>query len=355
MKHWLKYTTSFILFALAYMAFTHTNGWWCWSALLYAWFIIPMLELLQRPNTSNLSAQAEAAAKNNYMYDVVLYLAVVLHIILLFVFLQSWQTANLPISTIIARIATMGLLCGTFGINVAHELGHRKNKWEQLLAKTALLTSLYMHFFIEHNRGHHKWVATPKDPSTAPLHVSVYKFWVRSVLGTYQNAWRIVYKQLQQQGVSFVHYKNEMLLMQLLQIVWLLCIYFFWDWKIMLYYIAAAIIGFLLLETVNYIEHYGLQRKKIGEDVYERTMPWHSWNSNHVIGRLMLFELSRHSDHHYMASRKYQLLRNQPQSPQMPTGYPGMMLLSLFPPLWFFVMHRQMQQIGLLPESKKSH
>lgn len=104
---------------------------------------------------------------------------------------------------------------------------------------------------------------------------------------------------------------------------------------------------FLLLETVNYIEHYGLQRKKTANDAYERTMPWHSWNSNHVIGRLMLFELSRHSAHHYnMASRKYQILKHQPQSPQMPTGYPGMMLLSLFPPIWFYVVPQQMQEIG---------
>jgi alkane 1-monooxygenase len=110
-----------------------------------------------------------------------------------------------------------------------------------------------------------------------------------------------------------------------------------------MYFLLAAVNGILLLETVNYIEHYGLKRKQLEGDKYERAMPNHSWNSNHIIGRLMLFELSRHSDHHYMASRKYQLLRHHNDSPQMPTGYPGMMILSLIPPLWFYIMHKQIK------------
>jgi alkane 1-monooxygenase len=110
----------------------------------------------------------------------------------------------------------------------------------------------------------------------------------------------------------------------------------------------SALIGALLLETVNYIEHYGLTRQQTTNNQYERVQPTHSWNSNHVLGRLLLFELSRHSDHHYMASRKYQILRNIDNAPQMPTGYPGMMLLSLFPTLWFKIMHAQMNKQKIL-------
>ncbi|HYH14485.1 MAG TPA: fatty acid desaturase, partial [Flavisolibacter sp.] len=120
--------------------------------------------------------------------------------------------------------------------------------------------------------------------------------------------------------------------------------FLFGSWATLLF-ILAAIQGILLLETVNYIEHYGLQRKAIAEGKYERAMPEHSWNSNHVIGRVMLFELSRHSDHHYLASRKYQILRHHNNSPQMPTGYPGMMILSLLPPLWFYIMDRKVKQL----------
>ena len=131
----------------------------------------------------------------------------------------------------------------------------------------------------------------------------------------------------------------------LIEIAFVVLIFFAFGWLATLYFFASAVIGFLLLETVNYIEHYGLQRKVVGEGKYERAMPVHSWNSDHVIGRLFLFELSRHSDHHYLASRKYQVLRHHDDSPQMPTGYPGMMLLALMPPLWFMVMNKRIKNI----------
>ena len=115
---------------------------------------------------------------------------------------------------------------------------------------------------------------------------------------------------------------------------------------ISLYFLAAATIGFLLLETVNYIEHYGLQRSQKSDGKYERAMPQHSWNSNHILGRLMLFELSRHSDHHYLASRKYQILQHHEDAPQLPTGYPGSMILALVPPLWFYVMNKKIKQLS---------
>ena len=132
----------------------------------------------------------------------------------------------------------------------------------------------------------------------------------------------------------------------IIQIFLVSIIYFLFGWMITIYFLSAALIGILLLETVNYIEHYGLSRNKLNENKYERAMPQHSWNSNHIIGRLMLFELSRHSDHHYLASRKYQILRHHENVPQMPTGYPGMMILSLFPPLWFYIMHKQINQFN---------
>lgn len=131
----------------------------------------------------------------------------------------------------------------------------------------------------------------------------------------------------------------------LIQTAFLLLIYFGFGLPVLLYFMAAALTGILLLETVNYIEHYGLQRKPTGEGKYERAMPAHSWNSDHILGRIFLFELSRHSDHHYMASRKYQVLRHHDDAPQMPTGYPGMMLLSLVPPAWFYVMNRRIKKM----------
>jgi alkane 1-monooxygenase len=212
------------------------------------------------------------------------------------------------------------------------------------MSKMLLLTSLYLHFFIEHNRGHHKNVSTDEDPASSKLNETLYAFWVRSVKDGWISAWHIENTRLVKLNLPWYSLKNEMLIYQIIQAVFVGAIFLVFGWKIGLAYLAAATFGFLLLETVNYIEHYGLRRNKIDGEYYEKVLPIHSWNSNHPIGRLMLFELSRHSDHHYMASRKYQILRHFDESPQMPTGYPGMMVLSLIPPLWFSVMNKQVEK-----------
>jgi alkane 1-monooxygenase len=267
----------------------------------------------------------------------------------LYVFLSQLQTASLRWWETTGRIFSMGLLCGTFGINVAHELGHRVNKYEQFFAKALLLTSLYMHFFIEHNKGHHKNVATPEDPSSARYNEPVFIFYFRTIIFSYISAWKIANAEIRKKGLPALHWKNEMWQAQIIQLLFLAAIVFFFGWLITLYFLAAATIGFLLLETVNYIEHYGLQRKQRADGNYERTMPHHSWNSNHILGRLMLFELSRHSDHHYLASRKYQILQHHEDAPQLPTGYPGSMILAMVPPLWFFVMNKKIKQLQAQP------
>jgi alkane 1-monooxygenase len=269
---------------------------------------------------------------------------------LLYTFLTHIGSSQ-SVSDTLGSVIGMGLLCGAFGINVAHELGHRTNKFEQFLAKSLLLSSLYMHFFIEHNKGHHKHVATPNDPSTAKFKQTVYAFWIQTFIGTYVSAWHIAIEDAKKKQGFLPVIFNEMMLFQIIQLGLVLLIFLNFGITIAAYFILAAFLGAILLETVNYIEHYGLQREKGSTALFERVQPHHSWNSNHIIGRLMLFELSRHSDHHYMASRKYQVLRNMDEAPQMPTGYPGMIILSLFPPIWFKIMHQQMRKYSLLPNN----
>jgi alkane 1-monooxygenase len=310
-------------------------------------FLIPFAELFIKADPSNLDEVEEALAKKNKAYDFILYAAVIMQYYSLWLFFNSLKQDGLNTIDIAGRVISMGLLCGTFGINVAHELGHRVNKMEQTFAKMLLLTSLYMHFFIEHNKGHHKHVATPHDPSTAKYNQSVYAFWPQTLIGTYLSAWKIANEEVEKKGKYWWSLQNEMLLFQLIQLTFVLIILYFFSVKIAILFIVAALIGGLLLESVNYIEHYGLSRTQASEQQFERVQPHHSWNSNHIIGRLMLFELSRHSDHHYLASRKYQILRSFDNAPQMPTGYPGMILLSLFPPLWFKIMHQQIKKYKL--------
>ncbi|MGZ8545043.1 MAG: alkane 1-monooxygenase, partial [Flavisolibacter sp.] len=188
---------------------------------------------------------------------------------------------------------------------------------------------------------HHKRVATPEDPSSARYGEWLYAFYARSIIFSYLSAWHISARDVRKKGFRPLSIHNEMLQFHLIQFAFVAIIFLFFGWLAAVLFLVAATQGILLLETVNYIEHYGLQRRQLEAGKYERTMPAHSWNSNHVIGRVMLFELSRHSDHHFMASRKYQVLRHHEDSPQMPTGYPGMMLLATIPPAWFYVMHKR--------------
>ncbi len=315
--------------------------------MLYAWILLPITELFMKPESGNMEAAEEELARKNKFYDYMLYIIVVYQYAILFYFLRSMMQPGLLWWEITGRIFSMGLLCGTFGINVAHELGHRVNKFEQVLAKALLATSLYIHFFIEHNKGHHKNVATPEDPSSARYNEPIYTFYYRTILYSYISAWKIANQDCRRKGNATFSLKNEMIQAHFMQFILLGSICIFFGWLICLYFIAAAIIGIHLLETVNYIEHYGLQRKQTETGVYERTMPRHSWNSNHPLGRIMLFELSRHSDHHYLASRKYQILQHHDESPQLPTGYPGSMILAMVPPAWFYVMNKKIKELQI--------
>lgn len=338
----LKYLLPVLLYVGVAFSFTN-HGWLTWLPMIHAWVLIPILEFCINPDNRNLSDAEEDLAKNNRWYDYMLYIIVLLQYAALFFFLKQVTEPGLKWWETTGRIFSMGLLCGTFGINVGHELGHRIKKSDQTLAKLLLASSLYMHFFIEHNKGHHKHVATPRDPSSARINEPVYFFYFRTIFYSYLSAWKIANEESIKKNGTPCSIRNEMLQAHLLQAGLLTVIYFSFGILPMLYFISAAFIGILLLETVNYIEHYGLQRRETKPGEYERAMPVHSWNSNHVIGRMMLFELSRHSDHHYKASRKYQVLKHHDDVPQLPTGYPGSMILSLVPPLWFMIMNRKIK------------
>ena len=274
-----------------------------------------------------------------------IYLIVPVQLFMLVSFCYSMQEVGLVFWDKVGRITSMGLCCGILGINIGHELGHRSKWYERWLAKINLMTSLNMHFMHEHNQHHHKMVSTPEDPASARLGEPLYTFWWRSISGVYSWAWKLERKRLQRKGMPFLSLHNQMISDHLMEIALLVAIGYFFGLPMVGYFFIAAVIGHLLLETVNYIEHYGLVRAKVG-DRYERVMPHHSWNSDHLLGRLNLFELSRHSDHHFIASRKYQILRHMKESPQMPTGYPGMMVLSTIPPLWFSVMNGRVREIN---------
>lgn len=336
-----KYIAAYIPAVLVFTAL-FKGAVWTYLPLTVLFLLFPLIELLLQPSEQNMAEHEEIVAEKDWLYDLVLYLIAPVQYGLLLFFLYQMRN-EMPAWERFGMILSMGIACGILGINAAHELGHRTTKFEQFLSKSLLLSSLYLHFFIEHNRGHHKNVSTDDDPASSKYGESVYVFWVRSIVYSYISAWKLEKTRLAILKKHFWSFHNKMLRFQIIQAVLLILILLIFGWLILSYFVTAAFIGVVLLETVNYIEHYGLRRRKVNGK-YERTMPIHSWNSNHPLGRLVLLELSRHSDHHYIANRKYQILRHHNNSPQMPTGYPGMMLLSLIPPLWFKVMHRKISE-----------
>jgi alkane 1-monooxygenase len=340
--HALKYLLVYLTPLVVVFSISAPN-YWSFTAVIVLFGILPFLELFTTGSTENLSVVEEEIVKEDKIYDVLLYSLVPIQYGIMIYFLMTVQNEALPLYVKIGITFAFGMSCGVLGINAAHELGHRNTWYEQLMSKMLLLTTLYMHFFIEHNRGHHKNVSTDEDPASSRYGETVYAFYFRSIWQGWMSAWRLEAEKLKKNNQAFWSWHNEMLRFQIIQILFLIIIGGVFSGETLLYFIGGATIGFLLLETVNYIEHYGLRRKKKG-NTYERTLPIHSWNSNHPIGRLVLLELSRHSDHHYIASRKYQTLRHFDESPQMPTGYPGMMILSLISPLWFSVMHKQIEK-----------
>jgi alkane 1-monooxygenase len=336
----LKYLTVLSLPVVVYFALMN-EGVWAWSGVLFAFGIIPVLDWLVGEKKHNLTDEEVEEVRSNKWFDFFLFITVPVQFISLFVFIQN---ASIETSSDWGHIASMGVLCGVIGINVAHELGHRPQRLHQFAARLLLLSSLYMHFFIEHNRGHHKHVGTPDDPSSAPKGMGLYRFWTKTIVGTWMSSWEIVAKERKRKGLRAWSLTNEMFVYQSIQVGFILSIAFFFGWEKALAFVSAAFIGILLLETVNYIEHYGLGRKKVNQFRYEEVEVWHSWNSDFMIGRLVLFELTRHSDHHFDAAKPYPILASHDEAPQLPAGYPAMMLLSLCPPLWFRVMDGRIER-----------
>ena len=317
------------------------GGPWTWLTLAYTFGLVPLLEWWRPLAPAVPGVAAATEAKRHAFFDGLLYLNVPLQYGLLVFFLYTLKTRAFSVAETTGAVLGVGICCGALGINVAHELGHRARAWEQRLAQALLLSTWYLHFFIEHNRGHHRHVATPLDPVTARLHEGYWHFLPRAVLGEYRSAWALETERLRRQGQPWWSASNQMLQFQGAQAilaVGVLAVFGPWG---LLAWLGAATVGYVLFQLVNYVEHYGLLRRQTAPGLYERVQPHHSWNSEYPLGRILLYELTRHSDHHYQAARPYHTLRHQPASPQMPTGYPGMMLLAIVPPLWFRVMNER--------------
>lgn len=341
----ITYNLAYLIPLSGWLALEY-KGPWSWATLILAFVIIPLLDGLLPVDASNGPQETERKRSSNFYFDALLYLCAPVCWFITWKYFEVMANTPLELSETIGLTLGTGVVLGATGINVAHELGHRSNRVARLFAKAGLLPVLYQHFYVEHNRGHHKYVATPQDPATARFGENVYSFFVRTIPAQYRNAWEIESARLRKDEIPFWNLKNSMLRFSLYNLSYLVAVAAWFGPVMVPFALAIALTGVLLLELINYIEHYGLLRNRLPDGSYERVMPRHSWNSDHRLGRVMLFELTRHSDHHYMASRKYQILRHLDDSPQLPTGYPGSMLLALVPPFWFAVMNPRLRRFG---------
>ncbi len=336
----LKYLAAFTIPVVAILGIGN-QGIYSFATPVYVFIILPVIELISPVDPENPGAEEELNLSKKRIFDWLLYLNLPIVFGVLLFTLNVVTTRELEVFEWMGTIFSLGIVFGVNGINVGHELGHRQASKERFLGKLLLLPSLYMHFYIEHNFGHHLHAATPEDPATARYNQSVYSFWITSTSRQYVNAWAIQKRLLKNYSLGFFSFRNDMFWYIIIQLAYLLTIFSFFGANGVLLAAGSAVVGFLLLESVNYIEHYGLIRLKTPSGRYERVKECHSWNSNHIIGRIVLYELTRHSDHHYKSSKKYQVLACYEDSPQMPFGYPTSMVMSLIPPLWFSVMNKR--------------
>jgi alkane 1-monooxygenase len=248
-----------------------------------------------------------------------------------------WSSGDLSTLDSLGLAFTVGVV-GGIAINTAHELGHKRDSSERWLSRVALAQTGYGHFFIEHNRGHHVRVATPEDPASSRLGESFWAFLPRTVSGSLRSAWGIEGARLDRLGKSHWSRHNDLLSAWAMTVALFGLLAIVFGPVVLPYLLIQAVIGFSLLEVVNYLEHYGLRRNKREDGRYERCLPEHSWNSNNVASNVLLYHLQRHSDHHANPTRRYQALRHVEEAPQLPTGYAGMIVLAWFPSLWRRVM-----------------
>lgn len=308
-----------------------------YASPIYVYCLVPMLDWWLGEDADNPPESMLLVLQADPYYQRIVMAFIPLQYALLITGIWAISGLELSLFATLGLVYSMALSAGG-GINAAHELGHKRGALAGWLAKLALAPSGYGHFYVEHNRGHHVRVATPEDPASARYGEGFHQFWCRCVSGSIASAWQLEKTRLLGANHSIWSPSNHCLQGWALTalLFGLLCIAF--GVAVLPWLLVQMVLGFTLLELVNYIEHYGLLRQIEASGRYERPQPKHSWNSNHLVSNLVLYQLQRHSDHHAHASRSFQALRHRQSAPQLPAGYAVMILLASIPPLWRKVM-----------------
>ena len=322
--------------AWSLVALTGLGVFWFWGPL-FIFGVMPGLDTIIGKDSSNPPDSVVKYLEQDRYYRFCTYAFIPLQFVALVGGAALLAGNDLGLIEKLGLALTLGCVNG-IGINTAHELGHKRANLERWLSRVALAQSGYGHFFIEHNRGHHVRVATPEDPASSRLGESFWAFLPRTVSGSLRSAWGIECARLDRMGKSHWTLRNDLLGAWAMTVALFAVLAIVFGPVVLPYLLIQAVLGFSLLEVVNYLEHYGLLRQKKEDGRYERCLPEHSWNSNNVASNVLLYHLQRHSDHHANPTRRYQALRHVEEAPQLPTGYAGMIVLAWVPPLWRRVM-----------------
>lgn len=313
---------------------------WFWIGPIFILGVVPLIDLVSGRDVRNPPSELIAQLEADRYYRILTYAYLPLQYA---GFAASFYViANWDLSTItkVGFAISIGMI-GGIGINTAHELGHKKEKYERWLSKIALAQSFYGHFFTEHNRGHHVKVATPEDPASSRMGENFYRYWPRTVLGSLKSSWSLEKNRIARRSKHPFRISNDNINAWLMSVVLWVAMLLWLGIEILPYLLIQMFIAVTLLEAVNYLEHYGMLRQKVqsgDRERYERVNPSHSWNSDNIATNILLYHLQRHSDHHAQPTRRYQALLSYQESPVLPTGYAGMILLALIPPAWARVM-----------------
>jgi len=317
------------------------NEAWLLFPLFLGYVVAPFQDWLLGEDENNPPEEVVLQLDRDRYYRFLTYAVVPLHFVSLFGAAWWAGTQDLSWWAFIGLAVVAGITSG-LGINTGHELGHKKSAFERNLAKIVLAVPVYGHFWIEHNRGHHRDVSTPDDPASSRMGESIYKFALREVPGAFRRAWAIEKDRLERRGKSAWHSDNQILQSMALSLAIQLGLLIAFGWLMIPFLILHNIFAWWQLTSANYVEHYGLLRLREANGRFERCQPWHSWNSNHIYSNLVLFHLERHSDHHAHPLRRYQSLRHFDDLPTLPSGYFGSYLLAYVPWIWYRVMDKRL-------------
>lgn len=308
--------------------------WWSFYTFITVFAVIPLLDYALGQDKLNPRQQDTAALSDDGFYRALTLACLPIQLINLS--LAIYVLPEMP--SLLAAFGwclSIGTVSSALGINVGHELIHKNSRLEQWCGGALLATTWYAGFKVEHLRGHHVHVSTPTDASSARYGESFYHFLPRAVFRNVRNAFRLEQARLHGNNQAFWSRQNELLWWYALSLMLTVLAFFISGWQGAVFFVGQGVFAFVLLETVNYIEHYGLHRRQLSDGRYERVTHLHSWNSSYRLSNLLLFHLQRHSDHHAFPKRRYQVLRHFDDSPQLPGGYMAMIVLAWIPAAWF--------------------